>query len=116
MGLFRRGPQEGEGHGEHHVVVVRIPSDPGNPFGAIAYAGPVTDFLATTGLGELVSAAAGAQHHAGPGGAPFLQLDLALHDISDRALGRLIDELERLGAPAGSRLRTEHGEPVPFGL
>jgi hypothetical protein len=103
------------GHGEHHLVVVRIPADLANPFAAVAYSGPVSDFLAATGLGEMLSAAAGAQHHKGPGGTPFVQLDLALHDVSDKALGRLIGELERLGAPEGSRLRTEHGEPVPFG-
>ena len=106
---------DGHGHGEHHLVVVRIPADAANPFAAVAYSGPVADFLATTGLGEMLSAAAGAQHHKGPGGTPFVQLDLALHDVSDKALGRLIGELERLGAPEGSRLRTEHGEPVPFG-
>jgi nucleotide-binding universal stress UspA family protein len=104
-----------DGHGEHHLVVVRVPADPANPFAAVAYSGPVADFLAATGLGELLSAAAGAAHHKGPGGTPFVQLDLALHDVSDTALGRLIAELERLGAPEGSRLRTEHGEPVPFG-
>jgi hypothetical protein len=111
----QHGHEHGHEHGEHHLVVVRIPADAANPFAAVAYSGPVADFLATTGLGELLSAAAGAQHHKGPGGTPFVQLDLALHDVSDTVLGRLVVELERLGAPEGSRLRTEHGEPVPFG-
>jgi hypothetical protein len=105
----------GADHGEHHLLVVRIPADAGNPFAAMAYSGPVTDFLDRTGLGEMLGASAGAGHHKGPGGAPFIQLDLALHDVSDKALGRLIAELERLGAPEGSRMRTEHGEPIPFG-
>lgn len=104
-----------DGHGDHHLVVVRIPADPGNPFAAVAWSGPVTAWLEETGLGELVATTSGAQHHKGPGGAPFIQLELALHDTRDAALGRLVAELERLGAPEGSRLRTEHGEPVPFG-
>lgn len=114
--LGRGGEGHGDGgHGEHHLVVVRIPADTGNPFAAVAWSGPVTEWLESTGLGELLSAAAGAAHHKGPGGEPFIQLDLALHDIGDKALARLVAELERLGAPAGSRLRTEHGEPLPFG-
>lgn len=125
MGLWGRifggGPGEhgghgADGHGEHHLVVVRIPADPGNPFAAVAWSGPVTEWLEQSGLGEMLGAAAGAQHHKGPGGAPFIQLDLALHDAGDKALARLVEELERLGAPEGSRLRTEHGEPVPFGV
>lgn len=120
MGLLGRllgGGDSGDahGHGEHHLVVVRIPADPGNPFGAVAWSGPVTAWLEQTGLGELVGAAAGAVHHKGPGGEPFIQLDLSLHDAGAKTLGRLVAELERLGAPEGSRLRTEHGEPVPFG-
>lgn len=109
------GHGDRDGHGEHHLVVVRIPADATNPFAAMSYSSPVTDFLDKTGLGELLGASAGAAHHKGPGGAPFIQLDLALHDVSDTALGQLIVELERLGAPEGSRLRTEHGEPIPFG-
>ncbi|MDO7869056.1 hypothetical protein [Nocardioides jiangxiensis] len=121
MGVLSRlrrgtGDEGGHDHGAHHLVVVRIPADPGNPFGAMAWSGPVVGWLEQTGLGELLSAGAGAAHHKGPGGVPFIQLDLALHDVAPKALGRLVAELERLGAPAGSRLRTEHGEPVPFGL
>jgi hypothetical protein len=117
MGLLGRllGGSD-DGHGQHHLVVVRIPADPGNPFGAVAWSNPVSVWLEQTGLGELVSAAAGAAHHKGPGGAPFIQLDLSLHDAGAKTLGRLVTELERLGAPEGSRLRTEHGEPVPFGI
>lgn len=120
MGLWDRlfgGDAHADGeHGAHHLVVVRIPADPGNPFAAVAYTGPVTAWLEETGAGELLAAGSGAQHHKGPGGTPFIQLDLALHDASDKALARLVAELEGLGAPVGSRLRTEHGEPVPFGV
>lgn len=70
--------------------------------------------LKRDGLGEV--AGGGVQLAEEPAGIAFCDLELQLRELSDAVLAGIIERLEALGAPKGSKLITEStGREIPFG-
>ena len=63
---------------------------------------PLSEALEAEGLGEVTGG--GTQLCDPPYGIAFCDLEIALVDASDAAIGRVIAHLERLGAPKGSKI------------
>lgn len=74
---------------------------------------PLIDFLSASNLGEVTGS--GTQMADEPFGIAFCDIEMELTDKSPASVALVIGELERLGAPKGSKLHVPGGNPVPFG-
>lgn len=78
------------------------------------YEDPLNDTLEDMGLGSVTGG--GTQMADEPAGIEFVDLEICVHDSGANTLSIIVDRLEAVGAPKGSRLIVEKdGREVPFG-
>lgn len=82
------------------------------PMDRATFETPLHGFLEKHGLGEVTGG--GTQMAEEPAGIAYCDVEFELWDTSDGALAELAGELEKIGAPKGSKLRV-NGMDVPFG-
>ena len=73
---------------------------------------PLHDDLEKAGLGQVTGG--GTQLAEEPAGIAYCDIEFELTDASEASLAWLINQLERIGAPKGSKLHVD-GKAVPFG-
>ena len=73
---------------------------------------PLHDDLEKAGLGRVTGG--GTQMAEEPAGIEYCDIEFELTDASDKTLAWLIGELEKIGAPKGSKLHV-NGTTIPFG-
>lgn len=79
------------------------------------YEDPLTDTLQAKGLGEVTGG--GTQLSEEPCGIEFCDLEISVHAADEETLAAIIQRLNELGAPKGSRLIVEAtGKQIPFGV
>ncbi|WP_375204867.1 hypothetical protein [Hyphococcus sp.] len=79
------------------------------------YEDPLTDTLQAKGLGEVTGG--GTQLSEEPCGIEFCDLEISVHAADEETLAAIIQRLNELGAPKGSRLIVEAtGQQIPFGV
>ena len=75
---------------------------------------PLDDVLKAANIGEVTGG--GTQLADEPDGIEFCDIEIMTIDASDGTIALVIEELEKLGAPKGSRLLLEEGgDDIPFG-
>jgi hypothetical protein len=74
---------------------------------------PLNEFLSASDLGEVTGG--GTQLADEPYGIEYCDVEIELTDLSPASIAGVIGELEKLGAPKGSKLHIPNGDSVPFG-
>ena len=78
------------------------------------YEGPLDDAIAGAGIGEVTGG--GTQLADEPAGIEFCDLEIRVVNTSNETLSAIIERLEALGAPHGSKLILDSdGREIPFG-
>ncbi len=78
------------------------------------YEDPLTETLKAKGLGEVTGG--GTQLSAEPCGIDYCDLEISVHEANEETLAAIVQRLNDLGAPRGSRLIVEAtGKQIPFG-
>jgi hypothetical protein len=111
VGLFGRRRKRHEEHGEHTLVVATLnarvmPVDRGE-----RYEDPLDAQLGKRGLGHVSGGGTMQQEN---GEIDFVDIELELHDTGAGTLDLVVQVLETMGAPLGSKLAYDGGER-PFG-
>ncbi|MEO1135079.1 MAG: hypothetical protein AAFW68_00535 [Pseudomonadota bacterium] len=79
------------------------------------YEDPLNDVLEEAGFGKVTGG--GTQLTDAPCGIEFCDLEICVHEASEETLAAIIQRLNDLGAPKGSRLIVEEsGREFPFGI
>ena len=111
MAFWNRKKREEEPHGEHLTAQLNarlMPIDRGD------FEDPLDEFLKERSLGEVTGG--GTQLADEPAGIEFCDVEILLKDPSDANLAAVIQCLEQLGAPKGSKLHLPDRESIPFGV
>lgn len=107
MGLFGRRKARHEEHGEHTLVVATLnarvmPIDRGE-----RYEDPLDEQLGKRGLGHVSGGGTLQQQN---GEIDVVDIELELHDAGPETLDLVVQVLETMGAPRGSKLAYDGGE------
>lgn len=107
MGIFGRRKAKQEEHGEHIFVTATLnarvmPVDRGE-----RYEDPLDEQLGKRGLGHVDGGGTMQQEN---GEVDFVDIELELHDAGEETLDLVVQVLEAVGAPRGSKLVHDGGE------
>lgn len=114
FGLKFGGARKQEAAPDSEFIIARLnakvqPIDRGD-----YYEDPLTETLEAKGLGEVTGG--GTQLSNDPSGIEFCDLEIRVHDSGEQTVAAIIERLEALGAPKGSRLIIESTDrQIPFG-
>jgi hypothetical protein len=75
---------------------------------------PLDEFLKEQNLGEVTGG--GTQLADEPAGIEYCDVEIMLKEPSEANISAVIQSLESLGAPKGSKLHLQDREPIPFGV
>ncbi|MDD9922201.1 MAG: hypothetical protein OXQ92_07995 [Boseongicola sp.] len=111
FGLFKKSEPKGPEF-EHWIVAqlnARVqPIDRGEYF-----EDPLNDAMQASGLGEVTGG--GTMMAGDPDGIEFVDVEVNVSAIDDQTKSKIIEVLERQGAPIGSKLKIDGEDDVPFG-
>lgn len=93
------------------LVAARL-NDKCQPVHRARYEDPLNDLLEQKGLGHVDG---GGSQLDGNGEVAYCEISIALRTVEATALQVVIDALEKLGAPKGSKLLVGPGSELPFG-
>jgi hypothetical protein len=82
------------------------------PMDRATFETPLHGDLEKTGLGQVTGG--GTQMADEPAGIAYCDVEFELTDVSEATLAWLINQLEKIGAPKGSKLHID-GKAIPFG-